>query len=136
VIEEWRNAVTTKPEARAAQLATDQAVESAALAGAVAIQRLIAERDSLRNRASTQERELMTLRATNEDFRRNILLIRQRYIEFATTFLAFDDSIREVILMQPTHGASARSEEATLIDLAQRFAPNNRHSWGPQGGKS
>jgi hypothetical protein len=59
------------------------AVERAALAGANAIQRLIAERDSLRNQANAQGRELATLSAVNQDLHARIIGVRNRYLELA-----------------------------------------------------
>ena len=45
---------------------SDDSLESIAVAGASAIQRLIADRDSLRNYDNTQQRDLIALTTTNE----------------------------------------------------------------------
>jgi hypothetical protein len=100
------------PNAQIGQLPSDQAAESAVIAGAAAIQRLIAERNSLRSRAGAQERELTSLRATNEDLRRHITVIRNSYMRLATEFVThlqhIDDAIRKV-LHEPTGPAELRA---------------------------
>lgn len=66
----------------------DQTLEAVALAGASAIQRLIAERNTYCNRMSDQQRDLLVLRAINEDIRHRIVLIRQRYVGASKNILA------------------------------------------------
>ena len=74
-------------------------VESVALVGAAAIQRLIADRDSLRNCANAQQRDLVALSAINEDLRRRVALIRRHYVELGTRILTqleqFDQATRD-----------------------------------------
>jgi hypothetical protein len=48
------------------KLSTDQAVETAALAGAAAVQKLVAERNELRTRLAAQEQETAAYRALNK----------------------------------------------------------------------
>jgi predicted nucleic acid-binding Zn-ribbon protein len=60
-------------------------LETALLDGASAIKSLTAERDQLRNRLDTQDRQLSTLMGTNEDLRRQIALIGESYVRFATS---------------------------------------------------
>ena len=60
-------------------------LESALLDGAAAIHCLTAERNQLRSRLEAQEHELLRLRATNEDLRRQIALIGDSYMRFATS---------------------------------------------------
>ena len=66
----------------------DNSLESTAFAGAAAIQRLIAERHSLRSTASVQQRELEAMRAINEDLRRRLHLICRHYVELGTKAIA------------------------------------------------
>jgi hypothetical protein len=75
-----------RPNAQIGQLDSDRDIERLALAAVDAIQRLIAERRGLRNHAGAQERELMALRATNEELRRQIILICDSYKRLATDF--------------------------------------------------
>ena len=65
------------------ELSTDQAVENAALAGAAAIQKLVAERNELRTRLAAQEQETAAYRALNNELRRRLLLVHQSYVELA-----------------------------------------------------
>jgi hypothetical protein len=74
-------------EAPAAEFANGQSMESAALAGAAAIQRLVAECNTLRTRVSLQETELARLRSANESVRRRFALLHQRYVDLAKKIL-------------------------------------------------
>ena len=80
-------------------LSTDQAVETTALAGAAAIQKLVAERNDLRARLAAQEQETATYRVLNNDLRRKLLLVHQRYVEMAKGIVGdlerFDATLRE-----------------------------------------
>jgi hypothetical protein len=60
-------------------------LESALLDGAAAIHCLTAERNQLRSRLESQDHELLRLRATNEDLRRQIAVIGDSYMRFATS---------------------------------------------------
>jgi hypothetical protein len=77
------NAGRTAPEPQDEDFTSDQAIENAALAGAAAVQRLVAERNNLRNRLAAQQREIATMRAFNEELRRRLYVIHQRYVEVA-----------------------------------------------------
>lgn len=83
-----------------------QTVEQAALAGAAAIQRIIAERDKLRGLAQSQQSEITRLRSENDVSRRRVLEIRQNYLELATEVLSrfekFDEALRKA--MDQTNG--------------------------------
>jgi hypothetical protein len=123
-----RNVMKGRPEPHAAEFISDQAIESAALAGAAAIQRLVAERNGLRNRLGVQDRELAALRAVNEDLRRSLIAIHQHYVDLAKRVVGqleqFDGSIREVI--QEAHNGSAHREDAPPpASLVQRLAGTN-----------
>ncbi len=103
----------------------DQSVESAALAGAVAIQRMVAERNGLRSRIGVQEREIAALRATNDELRRRLVLIHQHYVELAKQIVGrleqFDGSMREIV--QEAHTVpSVAHEDAQTAALVQRLA--------------
>jgi hypothetical protein len=60
-------------------------LESALLDGAAAIHCLTAERNQLRVRLESQELELISLRAANEDLRRQIGVIGESYMRFASS---------------------------------------------------
>ncbi|ODS00086.1 hypothetical protein AUC68_02905 [Methyloceanibacter methanicus] len=81
------------------ELSTDQAVESAALAGAAAIQKLVAERNELRTRLAAQEQETAAYRALNNELRRRLLLVHQTYVDMAKGVVGdlerFDAVLRE-----------------------------------------
>jgi hypothetical protein len=53
----------------------DDPVEPVAIAGANAIQRLIADRDDFRNRANVQHQDLLCLSAINKELRGRIVLV-------------------------------------------------------------
>ena len=72
-----------KAEARTTELVSDQALENAAFAGAAAVQRIVADRNALRNRLNVQDRELMGLRAAHEELRQHVVAIQQNYVELA-----------------------------------------------------
>lgn len=102
----------------------DQSVESAALAGAVAIQRMVAERNGLRSRIGMQEREIAGLRAINDELRRRLVLIHQHYVELAKQIVGrleqFDGSVREIV--QEAHAAPTAHEDPQTAALVQRLA--------------
>ena len=106
---------------------SDTNLEKTAMAGAAAIQRIIADRDELRHRANIQQRELLALTASNEDLRRRIALIRHHYVELGTKILAqleqFDEAFRDM-MRQKEENASATTEHANLVALAHRLRPN------------
>jgi hypothetical protein len=83
------------------QVETDHEIESAAVAGAAAVQRLIADRNNLRSRLATLERELMASRATQEEFKRRLGMLHQRYLELARKVVSqmeqFDGNMREAL---------------------------------------
>ncbi len=110
--------------------ASDEDLERTALAGATAIQQLISDRDHLRNLTNAQQRELVGLRARNDDLRRRLLLVRQSYLELATEMLGqferFDGTLSEALGDQKQ--GPDKPTDATLIDLAQRLAPPHRAS--------
>jgi hypothetical protein len=110
----------------AATIQSDETVESAAIAGAAAIQRLITERDSLRGRARVQEDEIIGLRTANEDLRRHLMLIRDHYVGLATgvvTELSQIDRLFQAAL-QTAQDVTNGSEDSSLISLVQRLSPN------------
>lgn len=106
---------------------SDDDLEKAALLGAAAIQRLIADRDDLRNRTTTQQRELVALSAINEDLRRRIALIRHHYVELGTKILAqleqFDEAFREAS-RENQDKVDSSMEHANLVALARRLRPH------------
>lgn len=106
----------------------EHTLESLAIAGASAIQRLISERDDLRVRVNTQEEDLAHLTAANMELRRCIISIRQHYIELATKVLAqleqFDHATREMIEERQNRSFDARAQDENLVSLAHRLKPD------------
>jgi hypothetical protein len=66
----------------------DDTVERVAIAGANAIQCLIADRDDLRRRANAQQQNLVALSAINEELRGRLDLVRRHYVELAKNIVA------------------------------------------------
>ena len=79
----------------------DDTVERVAVAGVAAIQVLIAERDSLRDRANAQGQRLAALTDMNEKLRGRIFAVRNRYVEVATGIIGqleqLDQATREAM---------------------------------------
>jgi hypothetical protein len=73
-------------------------IERIALDAADAIRRLVAERHVMAGQAAAKDRELMRLRATNQELSRQIALIRECYVKLANQFVTqlkhIDDVIR------------------------------------------
>ena len=72
-----------RPSGGANPARSDQSIESIALAGAVAIERIINERNWLRRRAYAQENELNSLRAKIANLRRELSHIQGSHVTFA-----------------------------------------------------
>ena len=108
------------------QTKAEHTLESLAIAGASAIQRLISERDDLRVRVNTQEGDLAHLTAANMELRRCIISIRQHYIELATKVLAqleqLDDATRDMIQERQNRSFDAARDD-NLVSLAHRLKP-------------
>jgi hypothetical protein len=127
MIEGLSNVITPRPQAQVSDGESDETMESVALAGAAAIQRLIADRDNLRNWANVQQRDLVALSAINDELRRRVALIRHHYVELGTRILTqleqFDQATRDA--MNDTQGATPpSSEDANLVALAHRLKPS------------
>jgi hypothetical protein len=112
----------------------EHSLESLAIAGASAIQRLISQRDDLRVRANTQEGDLAHLTAANIELRRCIISIRQHYIELATKVLAqleqFDHETRDLMQERPNRSFDARAQDENLVSLAHRLKPARARQTG------
>ncbi|HUW72461.1 MAG TPA: hypothetical protein VMW05_00265 [Methyloceanibacter sp.] len=129
-----RNGTGPAPEPQDEDFNSDEAIETAALAGAAAIERLVAERNNLRQRVIAQQQELASMRAMNEDLRRRLFAIHQRYVDVAKRVVGqleqFDGTIREVLQpgaqgAQGANGAAAPRDEkpaAAPKGLAERLA--------------
>jgi hypothetical protein len=107
---------------------TDDTVERVAIAGAHAIQRLIADRDDLRNRTKAQQQDLISLSAINKNLRNRIVLVRHHYVELATRIIAeleqFDRATREAAAQEKDPAPSSQSDDDDLIALANRLKPD------------
>ena len=83
----------------------DDTVERVAIAGANAIQCLIADRDDLRRRANAQQQNLVALSAISEELRGRLDLVRRHYVELATNIVAqleqFDRATRDAMQYTP-----------------------------------
>ena len=115
------------PKEAAPKQGMDETLESIAVAGASAIQRLIADRDSLRNRVHTQQRDLTALSAINEELRRRIASIRHHYIELGTRILTqlehFDQATRDLMQDKSYEPVSTSEDDPNLVSLAHRLKP-------------
>lgn len=94
-------------------IASDQELETAAIAGAAAVERLITERNSFRT-------ELAASKAAQEELRRRFERLHRRYIELARKVVSelhqFDSLMREAI-----------GERAEVIsDEAEGSGPNGQ----------
>ena len=128
MIDTLRQIITPKPQAQSSEPQSDETIESIAIAGAAAIQHLIADRDNLRDCVDAQQRDLAALSAANDELRRRLGLVRQQYLELGHRILAqleqFDRVTREAIQDNQAQ-APAPQDEANLIALAHRLKPNN-----------
>ena len=104
----------------------DDTLERVAIAGATAIQHIIAERNDLRNCTHVQQQELVALRAVNEELRDRIALVHHQYIAFAKEIIAqfekFDRATQAARLDK--EDLATPNEYVDLIALANRFKPN------------
>jgi hypothetical protein len=108
------------PQSSQGDIPNNQTLESVALAGAAAIQRLIAERNTYYQRVTNQERDLVALRAVNEDLRRRIVMIRERYVGVGRAILAqleqLDQTTREAMGVR-----SGQSHDANVLTIGDRL---------------
>ena len=88
MIEGLSKVLTPKPKGEVYERDTDDTVERVAIAGANAIQRLIADRDNFRNRTNAQQQDLVALSAINKELRGRLALVRHHYVELATSIIA------------------------------------------------
>jgi len=107
-----------------AQIESDQDLETAAVAGAAAVQRLIADRNNLRS-------QLEASRAAQEEQRRRLGMLHQRYIELARKVVSqlehFDGTIRGAL-----REAEGINGEAANIAMPERQFDSNGLPAGPQ----
>ena len=101
---------------------SDEDLERSAVAGAAAVERLIADRNNLRSLLAAHERELAASRAAEEDLKRQLGMLHQRYLELAKRVVSqlqqFDCTMREAIAGRPesTHGEPASGPGASQFD--------------------
>lgn len=119
------------PQTQPMDFATDQAVENAALAGAAAIQKLVAERNELRNRMAAQEHEISAYRAVSTDLRRRLVLVHRHYVELAKKVVGdlegLDGKIREIA--QEAHPAQdARVQDPRAQDARAQDAQSTQET--------
>jgi hypothetical protein len=128
MIEGLINVVTPAGQAKASE--TDVTLDSVALAGAEAIQRIITDRNNLRSCTSEQQRDLAALNSINQELRRRLGLIRHHYVELATRILTqleqFDQATREAT--RDYGVSSGASDDDKLAALARRLKPANTAS--------
>lgn len=108
---------------------TNETLDGVALAGAEAIQRIIADRNNLRLCTSAQQRDLVALNSANEDLRRRLALFRHHYVELATKILAqleqFDQATRDVMRDQGQGAQGGTGGDDNLAALVHRLKPLN-----------
>jgi hypothetical protein len=123
------NPMNNATQSAPGELPHNQTLESVALAGAAAIQRLIAERNTYYQQATNQQRDLVALRAINEDLKRRIVLIRERYVGVGRTILAqleqLDQTTREAMGVNP-----AQASDANVLTLGDRLKHKDAEPWG------
>jgi|RifCSP13_3_1023840.scaffolds.fasta_scaffold83303_1 hypothetical protein len=129
MIEGLLRVATPKPGVEANEgMTDDNTLERVAIAGATAIQRLIAERDNLRNRAHVQQQDLVALSTVNKGLRGQIAMLRHRYVELATIIIAqleqYDRATRDA-MQDKEDIATPPSDYADLIALANRLKPSS-----------
>jgi TolA-binding protein len=117
-----------------AETSTDQSIENVALAGAAAIQRLVAERNALRDQLTAQQGKLNEMRSVNDDLRRRLLTIHQHYVEMAKRVVRnleqVDGTIRDVT-QEAFEGPMYREEAPPANSLAQRLAEADARAHPP-----
>ena len=112
-----------------AQVESDEELETAAVAGAAAVKRLIADRNNLRN-------QLAASRAAQEELRQRLATLHQRYIELAKKIVAqlhqFDSTMRDAVRerTEATHG-EATSMPAPMNQFAKSGLPVGQQSPSP-----
>ena len=89
-------------------------LENAVLDGTAAIHCLTHERDHLRNRVELQERELVNLRATNEDLRRQLVAIGDSYMKFAASCINQLETIGHVMQCVENRDSAPQHRRAAL----------------------
>ena len=103
-------------------------LEDIALAGATAIQRIIADRDSLRAHNAAQQRDLAVLSAINENLRCRLTVVRQHYLELGTKILKqleqFDQVTRDALTNEGAPPVE-KVEDTNLVEIARRFSPES-----------
>ena len=129
MIDTLRHITTPDTAAQSTGGSSDAAIETVALAGVAAIQRLIADRNNLRACVNAQQHDLVALTVANEELRRRLGLVRQQYLELGSRILAqleqFDRVTRQASANDPSpEPEPATQEDANLIALAHRLKPN------------
>jgi hypothetical protein len=123
---------------------SDEELERSAVAGAAAVERLIADRTNLRNLLAAHEREVAASRAAQEDFKRQLGMLHQRYIELAKRVVSqlqqFDGAMREAMggkpeatnAEAPSASAGKRQFDGNGLPMdSQPPAPNGVNGPGP-----
>ena len=132
MIEGLINIVTPTGQAQASEGGPNETLDSVALAGAEAIQRIITDRNTLRSCTTAQQRDLAALNSINQELRRRLGLIRHHYVELATRILTqleqFDQATREATRDYGQSVSSGASDDDKLAALARRLKPANASS--------
>ncbi|MGA7456968.1 MAG: hypothetical protein WBW51_06540 [Methyloceanibacter sp.] len=140
MIEGLISVVTPAGQAPVSESASDETIDSVALAGAEAIQRIIADRNALRSCTSLQQRDLAALNSANQELRRRLGLIRHHYVELATRILTqleqFDQATREATRDLSHATPSGANDDDKLAALANRLKPANMTSKPVEEGAS
>ena len=111
---------------------TDDELERSAVAGAAAVERLIADRNKFRNLLAAHERERAASRAVQQDLKRQLAILHQRYVELAKRVVSqlhqFDCAMRE-FMSERLDGTNAETTNAP--DVKRQFDSNDLPT-GPQ----
>jgi hypothetical protein len=102
------------------EIGSEDELETAATAGAAAVQKLIADRNQLRNYVNLLKSELSASRAAEEEQKRRLGILRQRYIELARRIISqlhlFDREL-SVAASESTGSVSAAPENFTVTKM-------------------
>src|SRR4029078_7944954 len=125
MIEGLINIVAPAGQAQAPEDASDETLDSVALAGAEAIQRIINDRNTLRSCTTAQQRALAAVNSVTQELRRRLVLIRHHYVELATRILTqleeFDQATREATRDYGQRVSSGAGVDHKLQSLGPRL---------------
>ena len=112
---------------------SDEELERSAVAGAAAVERLISDRNNLRNILAAHERELAASRAAQESLKHRLGVLHQRYIELGKSIVSqlqqFDSAMREAMSdrSESQNGDPVANSQFDSNGLPVASRPNGRN---------